>query len=107
MESDSLGQLIMIGVPGKELDTETAQLFRRRQPGAFILFGRNLENAPQLRKLIDGLRDLSEIEPIISVDQEGGRGSRLRRIGNDPPQAPQQREKGDLDCIRRPADISR
>src|SRR5881396_3035709 len=106
MESDSLGQLIMIGVPGKELDTETAQLFRRVQPGAFILFGRNLENAAQLRKLIDDLRDLSEIEPIITVDQEGGRVSRLRRIGNEPPNAQQLREKGDVNLIRRHGDIT-
>src|SRR5438552_5907322 len=106
MESDSLGQLIMIGVPGKELDTETAQLFRRVQPGAFILFGRNLENAAQLRKLIDDLRDLSEIEPIITVDQEGGRVSRLRLIGNEPPNAQQLREKGDIGLIRRHGDIT-
>src|SRR2546429_9972551 len=106
MESDSLGQLIMIGVPGKELDTETAQLFRRVQPGAFILFGRNLENAAQLPKLIDDLRDLSEIEPIITVDQEGGRGSRLRMIGNETPNAPQMRRKSDIDLIWRHVDIS-
>src|SRR5213593_3186414 len=106
MESDSLGQLIMIGVPGKELDTETAQLFRRVQPGAFILFGRNLENAAQLRKLIDDLRDLSETEPIITIDQEGGRVSRLRLIGNEPPNARQLRDKGDVDLIRRHGDIT-
>src|SRR5436305_4529870 len=106
MKNDSVGQLIMIGVPGKELDTETAQLFRRVQPGAFILFGRNLENAAQLRKLIDDLRDLSEIKPIITVDQEGRRVSRLRRIGNEPPNAQQLREKKDIDLIRRHADIT-
>src|SRR5256884_1099787 len=106
MESDSLGQLIMIGVPGKELDTETAQLFRRVQPGAFILFGRNLENAAQLRKLIDDLRDVSEIEPIITVDQEGGRVSRLRRIGSEPPNAQQLREKHDVNLIRCHGDIT-
>ena len=53
MDADTLGQLIMTGVPGKELDAETARLFRRVQPGAYILFGRNLESAMQLRKLID------------------------------------------------------
>src|SRR5438034_11226844 len=106
MESDSLGQLIMIGVPGKELDTETAQLFRRVQPGAFILFGRNLQSGTQLRKLIDDLRDLSDIEPIITIDQEGGRVSRLRRIGNEPPNAQQLREKNDIDLIRRHGDIT-
>src|SRR5207245_988495 len=106
MKADSLGQLIMIGVPGKELDAETAQLFRRVQPGAFILFGRNLENAAQLRKLIDDLRDISKIEPIITVDQEGGRVSRLRRIGSEPPNAQQLRETDDINLIRRHGDIT-
>ena len=106
MKTNSLGQLIMIGVPGKELDAKTAQLFRQVQPGAFILFGRNLENAAQLRKLIDDLRDLSEVEPIITVDQEGGRVSRLRRIGSEPPNAQQLRENDDVDLIRRHGDIT-
>ena len=70
MSADSLGQLILTGVPGKELDAKSAGLFRRVQPGGFILFGRNIESAPQLRKLIDNLRDLSKIEPIITIDQE-------------------------------------
>ena len=106
MKADSVGQLIMTGVPGKELDAETARLFRRVQPGAFILFGRNLQSGTQLRKLIDDLRDLSDIEPIITIDQEGGRVSRLRRIGNEPPNAQQLREKNDIDLIRRHGDIT-
>jgi len=106
MKTDSVGQLIMTGVPGKELDAETARLFRRVQPGAYILFGRNLGSATQLRKLIDDLRDLSDIEPIITVDQEGGRVSRLRRIGNEPPNAQQLRNKNDVDLIRRHGEIT-
>ena len=106
MKADTLGQLIMTGVPGKELDAETARLFRRVQPGAYILFGRNLESATQLRKLIDDLRDLSAIEPIITIDQEGGRVSRLRLIGEEPPNAQQLRDKNDIDLIRRHGDIT-
>lgn len=106
MNADSLGQLIMTGVPGKELDAETARLFRRVQPGAYILFGRNLDSATQLRKLIDDLRDLSDIEPIITIDQEGGRVSRLRLIGNEPPNAQQLRDKNDIDLIRRHGKIT-
>src|SRR5262245_30939593 len=106
MKADTLGQLIMTGVPGKELDAETARLFRRVQPGAYILFGRNLESATQLRKLIDDLRSLSDIEPIITIDQEGGRVSRLRLIGNEPPNAQQLRDKNDIDLIRRHGDIT-
>jgi beta-N-acetylhexosaminidase len=106
MKADALGQLIMTGVPGKELDAETAKLFRRVQPGAFILFGRNIESATQLRKLIDDLRDLSEIEPIITIDQEGGRVSRLRLIGNEPPNAQQLRDRNDISLIQRHGEIT-
>lgn len=100
MRSDQLGQLLLTGVPGTELDAETAALFKRVQPGGYILFGRNITGAAQLRKLIDDLRDLSEIEPIITIDQEGGRVSRLRLIGNEPPNAQQLREKGDVALVR-------
>jgi len=106
MKGDSLGQLILTGVPGKELDAASAELFRRVQPGGFILFGRNIESAPQLRKLIDDLRDLSSTEPIITIDQEGGRVSRLRLIGSEPPNAQQLRDKDDVDLIRRHGDIT-
>src|SRR3954453_10946661 len=106
MKNNSLGQLIMTGVPGKELDSETARLFRRVQPGAFILFGRNIESAMQLRKLIDDLRDVSDVEPIITIDQEGGRVSRLRLIGSEPPSAQQLRDKENIDLIRRHGEIT-
>jgi beta-N-acetylhexosaminidase len=95
-----LGQHLLTGVPGTELDAETAALFRRVQPGGFILFGRNIESAAQLRTLIDDLRDLSTTEPIITIDQEGGRVSRLRLIGNEPPNAQQLREKDDVALVR-------
>src|ERR1700757_1288750 len=106
MSADSLGQLILCGVPGKELDMASAEMFRRVQPGGFILFGRNIENPCQLRKLADDLRDLSKTEPIITIDQEGGRVSRLRLIGSEPPNAQQLRDKDDLDLIRRHGDIT-
>jgi len=106
MKSPSLGQLILTGVPGKELDSQAEKLFQRVQPGGFILFARNIESPAQLRKLIDDLRGLSEIEPIITIDQEGGRVARLRLVGNEPPNAQQLRDKNDIDLIRRHGDIT-
>lgn len=101
MEERLIGQMLLTGVPGTELDPETARRFRKLQPGGFILFGRNIKSPDQLRKLIDDLRDLSDIEPIITIDQEGGRVSRLRLIGNEPPNAQDLRKKGDLKLIKR------
>jgi beta-N-acetylhexosaminidase len=106
MKGNSVGQLILTGVPGPELDSETAALFRRIQPGGFILFGRNIQSATQLRKLIDDLRDLSVIEPVITIDQEGGRVSRLRLIGNEPPNAQQLRDRNDISLVRRHGEIT-
>ena len=96
----TLGQLLMTGVPGPMLDAQTAAAFRRIQPGAFILFGRNIQSPAQLRKLCDDLRDVCATEPIITIDQEGGRVSRLKLIGNEPPNANNLRDRGDLALIR-------
>jgi beta-N-acetylhexosaminidase len=106
MPSQNSGQLLLVGVPGAELDSESARLFRKIQPGGFILFGRNIQSPGQLRKLIDDLRSLSKAEPIITIDQEGGRVSRLKLLGNEPPNAQQLRDRGDLDLIRRHGDIT-
>jgi len=96
-----LGQLLLTGIPSTQLDSATAARLKKLQPGGFILFSRNLESAEQLRKLCDDLRDLSDVEPIITIDQEGGRVSRLRYIGHEPPNAQQLREKNDAGLIER------
>lgn len=106
MSSHDAGQLLLIGVPGYELDTKTAAMLREIQPGGFILFGRNIQSPSQLRKLIGDLRDLSRVEPVITIDQEGGRVSRLKLLGNEPPNAQQLRDKDDLALIRRHGDLT-
>jgi beta-N-acetylhexosaminidase len=95
------GDYILMGVPGTELDPATARIIREVQPGGFILFGRNIKTAPQLRGLIDDLRGEVRHVPIVTVDQEGGRVSRLKECGAEPPSAKQLREKGDLRLIER------
>jgi beta-N-acetylhexosaminidase len=106
MTQNSLGQLLLSGVPGPEMDSATARIFRQIQPGGFILFGRNIKSPAQLRKLIDDLRDLSKTEPIITIDQEGGRVSRLKLIGNEPPNAQQLRDRDDVELIARHGKIT-
>jgi beta-N-acetylhexosaminidase len=104
--SNDVGQLLLVGVPGTELDAETAAMLRRVQPGGFILFGRNIQAPEQLRKLIDDLRDLSDVEPVITIDQEGGRVSRLRLIGEEPPNAQQLRDRGNPELVRRHGELT-
>ncbi len=95
------GQLLLVGVPGPVLDAATAAILRRVQPGGYILFTRNLESPQQVRKLIDDLRDLSAAPPVITIDQEGGRVSRLKVLGSEPPSASQLRERDDVSLVQR------
>ncbi len=106
MSSSDAGQLLLVGIPGTELTVEDAAFFKALQPGGYILFGRNIKSPGQLRRLIDDLRDLSVVEPIITIDQEGGRVSRLRLLGSEPPNAQQLRDRDDPALITRHGELT-
>ena len=77
-----LGQLLMIGIPGTDLDPESLSLIREYGVGNFILFSRNARGGPdQAKKLCDDLNeacaDAGVPSPLIAVDQEGGPVQRL------------------------------
>ena len=95
------GQYILMGVPGAELDAKTAAIIREVQPAGFILFGRNIKAPAQLRRFVDDLRGEVKHVPVVTIDQEGGRVSRLKECGAEPPSAKQLRDKGDLRLIER------
>jgi beta-N-acetylhexosaminidase len=44
------------------------------------LFARNIIEATQTRKLLEEIREISLVEPLLSLDQEGGLVDRLRRF---------------------------
>lgn len=109
MPSDSLlslsleqqiGQFFFIGLPGTELDAEARALIQEVQPGGVIIFGRNVASPQQLRDLLDGVRELLPIAPLLGVDQEGGLVDRLRKIFTPMPSARTIREHGDLSGAR-------
>src|SRR5687767_13349078 len=109
MPSDSLyslplpqqvGQFFYIGLPGTELDVQTRELIEEIKPGGVIIFGRNVAGAQQLRDLLDGVRELLPIEPLVGIDQEGGLVDRLRKIFTPMPAARTIREHGDLAAAR-------
>lgn len=79
--------LLVLGIAGPELTPDEAALFRKLQPAGYILFSRNMVSAAQTRKLTDDLRDLSDETPIIAVDEEGGRVTRMKGFAPAAPSA--------------------
>ncbi len=76
-----IGQLFLIGVEGKVLNTETEELIREVKPGGILLLGRNIEDKEQLKEFILSLQKVSLTETgfplLVAVDQEGGLISRI------------------------------
>ena len=94
-DAGKIGQLFFIGIPGPELDTKTEDLLRTVRPGGVCLFARNIKDARQTRDLTDAIRETVSSDIMISLDQEGGRVDRLRRIIEPMPAAAHLRDGGD------------
>jgi beta-N-acetylhexosaminidase len=95
-----IGQLFFIGLPGPALDAEARALIEEVKPGGVIIFGRNVETPEQLRGLLDEIRALSPVPPLLGIDQEGGLVDRLRKMATPMPSARVIRQHGDLAAAR-------
>lgn len=75
---EKIGQLFMVGFLGTSVTPELASFIKEYKPGGVILFSRNLESVEQIVELTNDLQRCSPKSPLlISIDQEGGRVSRL------------------------------
>lgn len=68
----------ILGLEGPVLSAQEKAFFRELKPAGFILFARNVESPDQVRDLTRALRRAVGYEPLILIDQEGGRVQRLR-----------------------------
>ena len=69
----------IFGLSGPTLTDDERAFFRDSDPAGYILFGRNIENREQLRRLTDELRALDGRTNLpILIDQEGGRVARMK-----------------------------
>ncbi|MDX1581706.1 MAG: glycoside hydrolase family 3 N-terminal domain-containing protein, partial [Alphaproteobacteria bacterium] len=69
---------VIFGCAGQQLSEAEHDFFARLQPCGFILFARNIEDPDQLSRLVGELKAGVEAEPLILIDQEGGRVARLK-----------------------------
>ena len=90
------GQHLILGLAGPELSTEEIALFEKLQPAGYILFTRNIVSPEQARALTDSLRALHTLDPIIAIDQEGGRVTRTKEIAPALPSAAELAAHGNM-----------
>lgn len=77
-----VGQLIMLGISGAEMDEAAKEILAYCQPGGIILFDRNLVTPLQVKNLIKDLNEINHrFQPVslfIAIDEEGGRVARMK-----------------------------
>ncbi|NER16350.1 glycoside hydrolase family 3 protein [Spongiivirga citrea] len=85
-----IGQMILVGFRGdsiQKVDSILKDQLKKGEIGGIILFDydvvykkadRNIKSPDQLKKLIADLQSLNEDQLFISIDQEGGKVSRLK-----------------------------
>lgn len=69
----------IFGTAGPSLTSDERAFFTKVKPAGYILFARNIETPEQVKALTADLRALTPgFDPVILIDQEGGRVQRLR-----------------------------
>jgi beta-N-acetylhexosaminidase len=76
-ESVHLGQILFIGIEGGALTPATRGILERVRPGGVVLFRRNVPSLPDLSNLCVSLKEAIDPPPLIAIDEEGGRVTRL------------------------------
>lgn len=92
---EAAGQALIVGFQGTQAPPETLRAaLSAGEVGGVILFSRNIEpedtDYETLRGLLSAIQSAAPVDgpaPFISVDQEGGRVRRLRRVVTEVPPA--------------------
>lgn len=75
---EKIGQMLMVGIDGTEVDDNFKEFAEEYKFGTVILFGKNITSAEQLVNLTNSIKSTAgDIPYIIGMDEEGGLVTRL------------------------------
>ncbi len=75
-----VGQLLILGFDGLEIDGHLRTTLASLQPGGVILFTRNIDDPGQTWKLLRDCRATTAVPMFLCVDLEGGTVDRLKKV---------------------------
>ena len=75
-----VGQLLIMGYDGVEMDSRLRTMLNTLQPGGVILFARNIESPAQTWKLLKDSQATTPVPMFLCVDLEGGTVDRLKKV---------------------------
>jgi beta-N-acetylhexosaminidase len=75
-----VGQLLVLGFDGLEIDSKLRTTLSTLQPSGVILFARNIEEPKQTWRLLRDSQASTRIPMFLCVDLEGGTVDRLKKV---------------------------
>ena len=96
-----IGQLLVVGFDGTEMNDGLRDLISILQPAGTILFARNITSATQTYNLLKGCQSLVSVPMFHCVDMEGGRVDRLKNAVAPAPSAAEVFATGDRKLFRK------
>jgi len=79
---EKIAQMFVIYVNKNVVDRDLKAFLEKNKPSGIILMKENFSTYDNTKKFVQDIKNLSEIPPIISVDQEGGRVQRLKFLSD-------------------------
>jgi beta-N-acetylhexosaminidase len=85
--AEKLGQMVMIGIHGTDVTTDSLYMLQQYHIGGVLLFDRNLQSSAQVQTLTQHLQEQAaeQVPLFIGIDEEGGQVVRGRGIIPAPP----------------------
>lgn len=77
---EKIGQMLMVGIQGTTLDDHAIRMISEDKVGGIILYANNISSLEGMINLINNIKETNKVNPIplfVSVDQEGGKVSRM------------------------------
>ncbi|WP_339308113.1 beta-N-acetylhexosaminidase [Paenibacillus sp. FSL L8-0435] len=77
---EKIGQMILAGVQGTTLDNQTKQMITDQKVGGIIFYANNVSTLEGTAKFVQSIKEVNQSNPVpifMSVDQEGGKVSRM------------------------------
>ena len=87
--AEKIGQMMMIGIKGKDVNDDSLYMLHEYGMGGVILFDRNMDSKEQVAKLNSHLQQQAgqKVPLFIAVDEEGGDVVRMANDLTPPPAA--------------------
>lgn len=86
-QTEKIGQMVMIGIQGTEVNDDSLYMLHQFHFGGVILFDRNMQSIEQVKKLTSDIQTKSDekVPLFIGIDEEGGEVTRMENALTPPP----------------------